>query len=75
MKKREKRELPMKSNDTRKKNLNTTHIKSSYHFIIQKFFYSSFLFFPHDTLKGRVFRNNAIPLRIYLLQKIISHLR
>ena len=28
----------------------------------------------HDTLEARVFRNNAVPLRIYLLQKIISHL-
>ena len=28
----------------------------------------------HNTLKSRVCRNNAIHLRIYLLQKIISHL-
>ena len=50
------------------------------HQVLISFFYSSNFFFSlfsasHDILKTRVFRNNAIPLRIYLLQKIISHLQ
>ena len=56
-----------KNNDMHKEeNLSTTYIKSSYPCPIQKFFIPLFSA-SHDTLKTRVFRNNAIPLRIYLL--------
>ena len=51
-----------KSNDTcRKKELkHYTYHKSSNPFTIQN---SA----SHDTLKARVFRNNTIPLRIYVI--------
>ena len=51
-----------KSNDTcRKKELkHYTYHKSSNPFTIQNSV-------SHDTLKARVFRNNTIPLRIYLI--------
>ena len=45
--------------------LNTTYY--SYPFTVQKFLFPSFLCFPWYILKARVFRKNAIQLRIYLL--------
>ena len=49
-----------------KKKLTTIYIKSSYPFAIQYFFI--FLFSAsYDILKTRVFRNNAILLRVYLM--------
>ena len=52
------------------KNIITIYINSSYAFTIQKCLFSLLLMI----LKTRAFRNNAIPLSIYLLQKIIWHL-
>ena len=62
-------------------NKNTRGTKTSSQFIsnlhillLFKNFFSSFFFFPWY-VENRAFRNNAIALRIHLLQKIISHLR
>ena len=43
--------------------------------LLFKNFFIPLLSASHDTLKARVFRNNAIPLRVYLLWKNMSHLR
>ena len=56
------------------KNLIPIYIKSSYPFTIQNLLIS-LSSASHDILKTRVCRNNAIPLRINPLQKIISHIR
>ena len=48
------------------KYLSTTYLKPSNPFTIQKFLYCLFSA-SHDAFKARVFRNNAIPSRIYLL--------
>ena len=42
-------------------------------FLLFKNFFISLFSASHDILETRVFRNNLIPLRIYLLKKIISH--
>ena len=66
MRKRKKwKQLVRKAATQTKQKLITIYIKSSYPFTIQKFLYFSFPA-SHDILKTRVFRNNAIPLRIYL---------
>ena len=48
---------------SRNKNLITIHIKSSYPLTIQKFLFFS-CSVSQDTLKTRVFRNNAIQLSV-----------
>ena len=54
-----------KSREKKNENLETAHIKNN------DTLFSAF----HDTFKARVFTNIGIPLRIYLLYKIISPLR
>ena len=78
-------ESPLKKENTSKKNnnthrnknknLNTTNLVSSIFFYHRK---NSLLLFPlanENLLKARAFLNNAIPLGIHLLEKIISHIR
>ena len=48
------------------KNLNLAYTKSSYLLQFKNLFIPLFTT-SHDTFEGQVFRNNAIPLRIYLL--------
>ena len=43
--------------------------------LLFKNFFIPFFLSSQDTLKARIFRNNAIPLKIYLLHKIISQPR
>ena len=57
------------------KNLNTSNLVSSIFFYHRK---NSLLLFSvanENLLKASVFLNNAIPLGIHLLEKIISHTR
>ena len=55
------------------KNLNTTNVFLPYPFTVDKFLYSSFLL-PIKFVESTCFLKNAIPLKINLLEKIISHL-
>ena len=58
-----------KNNDMRKnKSLITMYINPSYFFTIQKFLYFPFSA-SHNILKTRVFRNNAVTMRIHLPKK------
>ena len=55
-------------------NKTTTHTEKSsslHSFLLFKIFLIPLFSGSHDTLKAFVFRNNEIPLRIYLLEKII----
>ena len=46
-----------------------------YILILKYLFASLFSFSYYNMLKARIFRNNAIPLEIYLVKKITSHLQ
>ena len=67
-----------KNNNTyrnKNKNLNTTNLVSAIFFYHRK---NSLLLFPvanENLLKARSFLNNAVPLGIHLLEKIISRIR
>ena len=64
-----------KNNDTRKTKTKSLFTSSLHILLLFKIIFISLFSVSHDILKTRDFRNNAIPFRIYLLQKIISHLR
>ena len=63
-----------KNNNARRKiNLTSNHIKL-YPLTVLKNFFAPFFSASHDALTARIFRSNAIAMRIYLQQKIIFHL-
>ena len=67
-----------KSNNTyrnKNKSLNTTNLVSAILFYHRKNYLLHFSVASENLLKARAFLNNAIPLGIHLLEKIISHIR
>ena len=68
----------MKNSNTHRKenkNVNTTNLVSSIFFYHRKNFLLLFSVANENLLKAPAFLNNAIPLGIHLLEKIISHIR
>ena len=61
---------------TRTKNLKYYLLHVFHNILILKYLFASlFSFSYYNMLKARIFRNNAIPLEIYLVKKITSHLQ
>ena len=62
-----------KNNGTRRKKTCTLFTSSLHILLVFKNLFIPNFPASHDKLKALVFRNNAIPLMIYLLWKVISH--